>query len=282
MRHLAIPRRSVAPGLLALVLLCLLAGCQGGSPASSPATADRTSEARSALHLVAIGDSIPLNSKDDCPGCIGFVDRYVHAVEEATGRRVDVANLAQHTNLTLPDLLAQLDALENDLAGADVIIVGIAHNSIELNADRPCGADPVDEKPNWSAMTVQCAEDSAHAARAEYEQLFSTIADMRSGKPTLLRTINRYNDWIGWSDAHLTPDQEQITAEFIARWNEVLCGAATSSGFGCADVSTAFNGADGLKPSDDLLAADYTHPSDKGNSVIADLLASMGFDPLAH
>jgi lysophospholipase L1-like esterase len=39
-------------------------------------------------------------------------------------------------------------------------------------------------------------------------------------------------------------------------------------------------GPDGLKPSGDLLGKDYTHPSDKGNEVIARVLEDLGFAPL--
>jgi hypothetical protein len=61
----------------------------------------------------------------------------------------------------------------------------------------------------------------------------------------------------------------------------MLCSAADANGFTCADISTAFNGEDGTTPSGDLLARDYTHPSDKGNQVIADVLVKLGFEPLA-
>jgi hypothetical protein len=43
----------------------------------------------------------------------------------------------------------------------------------------------------------------------------------------------------------------------------MICKSAKANGFGCADLSKAFNGPDGMKPSADLLADDYTHPSDK-------------------
>jgi lysophospholipase L1-like esterase len=274
-------RLGAAQALTAFALLSVLAGCQG-SQRVAPSSPTPRGEAGAALRLVAIGDSIPLNKDDDCPGCTGFVARYAAAVEKATDRRVEVSNHAQHNGLTLPGLLAELGDLKDDLAGADVIIVGIAHNTIELNADRPCGADLVNRQPAWPAMTASCAERSAQAARSAYEQLFSAIAELRSGKPTLLRTISRYNDWVGGAEAHLTPAQERITAMFIARWNAVLCAAANAKGFGCADIATAFNGSDGLKPSGELLAADYTHPSDRGNARIADVLVAMGFDPLAR
>jgi lysophospholipase L1-like esterase len=60
----------------------------------------------------------------------------------------------------------------------------------------------------------------------------------------------------------------------------MICKAALENGFVCADIYQAFNGPDGLKPSGDLLASDYTHPSDKGNEVIARILTELGFAPL--
>ena len=265
----------IMAGLLALILLCVSA-C--GS-AATDGEVDRKSPAP-ALSLVVIGDSIPYNSPEDCPGCRSFADRYAQSIEAAADRPVSVKNLSQHNNLTLPLLLQELDTFQSSLAPADVIVVGIAHNTIELNADRPCGQPLVDDQPDWTAMTRTCADNSTKAARPLYDELFTKVRDMREGKPTILRTINRYNDWIGWSDARLTPGQTETVVDFIAKWNEMLCASATEHGFGCADLSAAFNGPDGTKPSGDLLADDYTHPSDKGNTLIAERLTALGFAPL--
>ena len=57
----------------------------------------------------------------------------------------------------------------------------------------------------------------------------------------------------------------------IDAWNEMICAAAEKSGFVCTDISTAFNGEDGRKPSGALLAGDYTHPSQRGNDLIGHL-----------
>jgi lysophospholipase L1-like esterase len=207
----------------------------GTSPTPTATTAGSTSQA---LHLVAIGDSIPNNSPQDCPGCTGFVDRYAKAVETATGRPVEDESLSEHTGLTLPGLLDELDQLQGKLAAADVIVVGIAHNSNDLSSDLPCGK-PRDsnEMPDWSVMDRQ-------------------------------RAIR-------------TPAQQRQTAVFVAPWNTMICKSAKANGFGCTDLAKAFNGPDGLRPSGDLLADDYTHPSDKGNATIARVLADLGYAPLA-
>jgi len=263
-------------------------GAAGGArPAATTApeaTTGPTSADDSVLRLVAIGDSIPFNSANDCAGCTGFVDQYAAALGKATGRRVITTNLSQHNGLTLPMLMDELDGFRDDLSAADAIIVGIAHNSIAMNADKPCGAtfDPATNTlSDWDVVNEQCSAASIAEYRPMYDELYSTIAGWRAGKPTLLRTIDKYSDWLGWTAAHLTPEQEEKTIMMHDAWNTMLCDSAEANGFVCADIYHEFNGAEGTKPSGELLGPDYTHPSQKGNDVIARTLISEGFAPIA-
>lgn len=292
-------RRRSGRALLVAALLGVLTvstGCGGSEPdteeaaASSSATGSPSTGAAladTALRLVAIGDSIPFNSPDDCPGCTGFVDRYATALADETGRKVETLNLSQHNSLTLPMLLEELhesDVFESSLRAADAVIVGIAHNTITLNSETPCGSrfdEATSTLEDWSKVTPACARTTAEQYRPKFEQLYSTIASWRSGKPTILLTINKYSDWLGWADAHLTPDQGRRTVLVHDAWNRMLCDAAKKNGFTCVDVYHAFNGPRGTRPAADLLAGDYTHPSNKGNARIADLLVSQGFAPIA-
>jgi hypothetical protein len=73
------------------------------------------------------------------------------------------------------------------------------HDGNEMNADQPCGKPLKNDMPDWSAMDRQCAIRSAQQYRSSYDRLYSQIASWRQGKPTILRTINRYNDFIGWT-----------------------------------------------------------------------------------
>ena len=266
--------------LLGLTVPVALTSC--ASAPSTPTTSHASpASTLPAVSLVVIGDSIPNNSPDDCPGCNGFVNRYSVALGSATGRRVEVRNLSQHNGLTLPGLLAELKTFKAPLAAADVILVGIAHNSNELNAEQPCGEPNSPSGPTWAKMTPKCAATSAARSRAGYERLYSTIAALRAGKPTILRTIDRYNDWIGNPGALYSATDALKTKPFIDDWNRMLCTAAVKSGFRCADIAAAINGPDGVKPAGDLLALDYTHLSDKGNGVVAGVLVAEGFAPLA-
>jgi lysophospholipase L1-like esterase len=275
----------------ALVLLpsCSSSGSAGPPTSSSTTSATPSDSSGDSLHLVAIGDSIPYNSPDACPGCTGFVEQYADAVSAAVGRPVTVENLSQYTGLTLPQLLDELDSFEDQISAADIVLVGIAHNSNELNADAPCGKPLVAGKvpdwpvPDWSAMTRECAQASTAAYEPQYDDLYTQVAAMRAGKPTILRTINRYNDWIGVPSylATITPAQGLITKRFIDPWSAMICRTAKAHGFGCADIYHAFNGPHGTRASGDLVGSDYTHPSQSGNDLISQQLEALGYAPLA-
>jgi lysophospholipase L1-like esterase len=282
--------RQCVTAIAAAAMLLALAACNTAGPSASSETSSAaptsgpttTSSAEPAgLSLVAIGDSIPYNSPEDCPGCTGFVDQYAKAVEKATGKHVTMQNLSQHTGLTLPQLLDELDSFKQSLSAADVILVGIAHNSFELNADAPCGRPLVNETPIWSVVNAKCATESAAKYQPMYQKLYSQIAAWRAGKPTILRTINRYSDWIGFADAHLTRAQVLKTKTMIDAWDKMLCSTATANGIVCADIYHAFNGPAGTRAAAGLLGPDYTHPSQRGNDTIENVLDALGYAPLA-
>jgi len=284
-----------------LVVAAVLTGC-GGAPSAAttptspagatvivPTTAPAPTAAPTsksvptaglvAWSLVAVGDSIPFNSPDDCPGCTGFVDRYAAAITKLTGHPVKVTNLSQHNGLQIDGLLDELktDAKRRDaLATADIIVVSIGHNDTAWNrGDDPCDGQNGDN-PDWSKYNATCATAAAEIFRPKFERVFSQIVALRTGKPTIFRTINVYNDWIG--EDGVPSAATNATNDFINAWDAMTCKAATSNGFACADIYHAFNGSDGRTPALDLLGKDYTHPSDKGNEVIARVLADLGFE----
>ena len=157
-----------------LAVSLVVVGCgDDDTPAASPEPTMPDSPptiavdpAEGPLRLVAIGDSIPYNSSVDCPGCTGFVDRYAEALGAATGRRVEVANLSMHNGLTLPMLTDGLADLE------DAIIVGVAHNSILLATDDPCGTTwdaSANSFVDWTLIDTECSEASVAEHRPIYD-----------------------------------------------------------------------------------------------------------------
>jgi len=276
---------STRSSLLALAALAvLLCGC---APASTPVpmATETPISPPTPWSLVAVGDSIAVNSSMVCPGCSGFVNRYGDAIFEATGHPVEVRNLSQPM-LKADALLEELktDASRRDaLANADIIIVSIAFNDTPwLRSDDPCDG-PNGNKPDWSKYNSTCAAAAAEIFRPKFESVYAQIVALREGKPTIFRTINRYNDWIGWigeaGEAN-PPEATNATRVVLDAWSAMVCETAQENGFTCADIYHTFNGAAGLTPSGDLLAKDYTHPSDKGNEVIARVLTDLGYAPL--
>ncbi len=256
------------------------------NPTNAP-TEPSTPSGPAPWSLIAVGDSLPFNSPDDCPHCTGFVDRYAAAITQATGHPVKVQNLSQHNGLQTDDLLEELktDVKRREaLANADIIIVSIGNNDTPWNRDD----DPCDGAgyPVWSKFNPTCAAAAAEIFRPKLESVFSQIVALRAGKPTIFRTINGYNDWLGGIDqdsGSVTPPEATTPTRLVLdAWSAMTCKAAEANGFACADTYHAFNGPDGLKPiAGDLTATKANgHPSDKGNEVIARVLADLGYAPL--
>ena len=170
-----------------------------------------TTPAMEPWHLVAVGDSIPFNSPEDCPGCTSFVDRYGEAITAVTGHPVDVDNLSKHTGLQVDGLL---DDLECDQFGMHR--PGPTSSSWASPTTTPRGAatttratvtngDDID----WSKYNPTCATAAAEMFRPKYESVYAQIVALRDGKPTIFRTINRYNDWIGWAEGNVPPERRR-------------------------------------------------------------------------
>ena len=258
--------------VFSLLLSFILVGCDQ-STTQLPA--------EPAWSLVAVGDSISISPPVNCPDCVSFVDRYASSITTATGRSVIVTNLSQRM-LQIDGLIIKVEydeVMRAALPEADIIIVSIAFNDVAwLRNDDPCDGITTDA-PDWSKFDAACAAAAAEVFRPRFEDLFAQIVAFRNGKPTIFLTINRYNDWIGWEGGN-PPEATTATQIFLDAWNAMVCKAAQDNDFLCADVYHAFNGSDGLTPSLDLLAVDYTHLSDRGHEVIAQLLTDFGFSPL--
>jgi lysophospholipase L1-like esterase len=302
----------VSKNWLVLVAAILMAACGSGATASSqpaatsvsspatPSTAPTSAAPSKAVVdpwiVVALGDSIPYNLEDDCPGCRGFVDQYQLDFQKASGHPVTPRNLSKHTGLRLQGLLDDLanPSTQASVAQGDAIIVGIGFNDVPFNVDD----DPCDGATQWDTreqaiagakqITAACMKKWTDKMRPKFEEMYSQIAALRAGKPTILLTIDRYNDNPGWCENRTcawngpTTPKEVVAATKLAvdAWDEMMCEAAVKNGFTCVDIYHSFNGPDGLQAAGDLLAADYTHPSQAGNDRIAELLAAEGYDPV--
>jgi lysophospholipase L1-like esterase len=267
-------------GVAALALALALSACGGGesdevseSPASDP----------SPVSVVVIGDSIPFNAADDCPGCTAFVDSYGTALGEELGETVEVTNLSRHDGARTGDIVEQLQSgeLTEPLANADLVIVSVGFN------DQPPYVDPevpchVEEPASAGEAVEAVLETTKACVDTATETLQQTaaeaLAEVRAEAPeAALAALVPYDSWNGWLalDAVPAPQREAVTglvSYSLVASREALCAEVEAVDGVCVDVYQAFNGADGRRPSGDLLASDYTHPSQEGNDRIRDLL----------
>jgi lysophospholipase L1-like esterase len=218
-----------------------------GSPPSPNPTPTASPSGALPFSLVVVGDSIPFNSPDDCPGCTGFIDRYAAAITLATGHTVTVQNLSQHNGLQTDGLLAELQADQlrrAALATADVIVVSIGFNDIGwIRLDDTCDGPTPDTDPmDWTKYTAACGMSSAATFKPKLERVYAEIVALRAGKATILRTTNRYNDAIAASWSAGKGNAVKGSRAVVEAWNAMACKAAQVSGFVCADIYHALNG----------------------------------------
>jgi lysophospholipase L1-like esterase len=212
------------------------------------------------------------------------VDRYGEALAAATGTAVAVRNLGR-PSLRVERLLQDLtdgSTVADTAASADAIVVAVGNSDAPWNiTDDACDgeATAVDLVP-WEMYTDACISAEVERFRPTFDAVFKRLVELRAGRPTIYRAIDRYNDWIGFEGGVVPPEAVEVSVAYNDAWNSMICETAEANGFACAEISTTFNGADGRTASGDLLAPDYIHPSDTGHERIAEVLVELGFAPL--
>jgi lysophospholipase L1-like esterase len=275
------PRR-LSGAFLAIGLAVAVVGC---APATVPSTSPSgtAGESDSARTVVAIGDSIPFNSPYDCPGCTGFVESYAEALTESTGESYAAVNRSRHDGARTDDILQEVQSgsLDEVLSDADIIIVSAGFNDQPPYdsgdcADPAINLDSVDGATQaLIATTSDCIAEQTAASGSNLSGVLEGVRDVAPDAEILV--LDAYNAWTGWPDfqkvgAERVNAATQTVVAALLAWRTASCDAAAAVKAECIDVLQAFNGEDATTPAGDLVAADYTHPSQKGNDLIRDLL----------
>lgn len=280
--------RLLLPALVAVALTaCGTGGVTETAPDASAGATGAPSEsvtpsAAADMLLVVLGDSIPYNSPDDCPGCTGFADAYATAIGEAEGITVEVQNLSRHDGAGITDILEQVEGGDADeaLTAADAVILSAGFNDQPpyWRSGAPCAGDVNSDDQAIDlliATTPTCIADATGAASEDYARL---LAALRERAPEAeLTTLTAYNAWTGWAafDARTPEDAaaaEDVVVSALEQWRDAACTRTAAVDGTCVDLLEPFNGADGRTAAGELLARDYTHPSQLGNDLIRDEL----------
>lgn len=296
-------RRNLAV-LSLLAALFALAGCTGSAPATDSQAASPTGPApltlaASPLSLVVVGDSIPYG-KQFCTGCNTFVAQYAAALRKRTGRPVEPTNLSRDDSASLSDIVKQVttdNALHGALAKADVMLLSAGFNSTFPDAGQPPpGGFPMGcdgREPGVAdsllaraaATTLDCTSKMVQRWAKDYDLIFSTMAHLRTGKPTVFIVLNVYNGNLNNPDiragmnAAAFAKTERVLVDVLNQWNGMLCRTARTHHFQCVDIYHVMNGPQGNRPPGEL-SSDGTHPSQSGNDRIAALLSRIDIGAL--
>jgi hypothetical protein len=119
------------------------------------------------------------------------------------------------------------------------------------------------------------------------DAIAAEVAELRDGKPTVLRAMTAPNVLTGAEDVippFLAASATEVGAYEALSERDSTCAAVRQHGGECADVVTAFNGPDGTQ---DAYAAgllnhdDCCYPNAAGQQKIAELLLETGSEPRA-
>jgi lysophospholipase L1-like esterase len=272
------PTRATALVALAVLVMTSCAGPVAGDRATPAPTSTREPTV-----VLVIGDSIPYNSPQDCSGCSGFADSFAKALTAQGKGEVTVRNKSRHDGATAQDITSQLagDTLTADLGSADIVLLSFGFNDQPPYSSGGPPCQNVSEKDDdavfisgLAATTTECMDSRTESLRAMTATILARVRELAPASS--IAVLNSYNSWIGWEPVGKYPDKADAVAEKSAyalnAWNAALCKEAALMNAACLDIYHAFNGPDGRTPAGDLLASDYTHPSQAGNDAITKVL----------
>ena len=278
----------VVSALIAAISVCAGGGTGGQQAASTPTPTptpipapSAASTPRHTINVVVIGDSIAFGG-GDCGGCAAYVDLYASALSKRPGLQARAGNYSTHDGLHAVGLIQRLKTeteYRRAVQRADILIISILHNDTTWASDTDtCDgnkSDPID----FSKYTKPCVAATAKTGGDALTQILAQTKSLRAGKPTVRIVPTIYNDWIGTDGA--PAGSTKGSKLVLDTFEREMCRVAKAAGAVCLDVYRDFNGPDGLKPSGDLLAFDFTHPSAKGHERIAQLLEKVDVSKVA-
>ncbi len=126
-----------------------------------------------------------------------------------------------------------------------------------------------------AATSHDCIDTVVQAIRGQFAEV---VAGVREQAPeAAIGALTAYDSWLGWSeveavDKRTRNDLYDAVRYWMHEWRDAMCDEAEAVGAVCVDVYKPSTDPKADQPPADFVAADYTHPSQKGNDVIRDLL----------
>jgi len=257
-----------AASVATLAVLLLATACAGEEPDGAvelPALASSTEA--DALHYVALGDSWPFGAH--CGGCTPFPELYARALESAGPVVFEDLTLDGGTTSDLVAMLDAADAVREDVAEADVVVISVGGNDMEMSG------------PDWLAGTcggpdgMTCWRRLARSWERNMGRLLDRVAELREDRPTAVRVLSAANEFL--SDEGLLRDfgkdfGREEGATIMAWQKRAFCRAAGERQMKCLDLRPVLNGPELDQPAD--------VNSQASMQAVADALLAMGLPEL--
>jgi lysophospholipase L1-like esterase len=236
------------------------------STTSSATTTSTTSSATSSTtaswpaSLVALGDSVP--AADTCD-CTGFVERLGPQLQAATHRAWSVHNDAV-SGYTSGDVLDDLQDpdVQRDLSTADLVVVQVGANDLDLDQVGDPDCDPV--------ATSDCYTQTLDQLEGTLGRIVDGIRSLDQ-RPDLQIALLGY--WNVTVDGQVAAAQGsafvKASVALTEATNAVISGVADRSGSIYVDTRTPFDGASGTRDATDDLLDDGDHPDGSGHALLA-------------
>ena len=223
----------------------------------------------------------------------GVADEYAARIEQDLGVQVEVHDLWG------PGLSARkiLDALRGEYRWTDLSYNFIEPVSFIEEAevivvygdwlDSQTAEHPWDwncalwYEPNRLCQeTTSCGAETFAQYESDLADIFEEIFAIRGGKPVILRTADWYLPW-GPLETWRACSQEQICKQCLLNCSDAIHRVADEYGVPVAGLYKAFSGSDLSLDMPREFFRDEVNPSAKGATAIADVLADLGYEPVA-
>lgn len=272
-----------------MLIALLLFGCSTprGTPTQVPPTAAPTptnsSDGSEVWDLVYISDSSGM----------GVADKYAAHIEQDMGVHIEVHDLwggGNSAQYILGALRGERYLTTFIHMGVDLVpfieeaeVIVVYGNPLESEtAEHPWDwncAIGYDDDPECLAST-SCGEETFAQYEADLAAIYEEIFAIRGGEPVILRTADWYLPW-GPLETWRTCGHEQMCKQCQLNWLEAIHRVADEYGVPVAGLMEAFSGPNLDREMPREFIRDDVHPSDEGAAAIADVLADLGYEPVA-
>lgn len=291
------------------LLASLVAACAASGGVTAPPVPTAPSSAAtvvppqaSDVSVPSVGPSSPgveweLLWVSDSTGSGGVAAAYARRIEAAEGVQVRVHD-AWAGSLTARTVLRILQGqdggvlrtwasgdvnLRDAVREAEVIVIsgGFTDSPTPGHPSNMLQACPA-IAPAGSAcpVAVACGPETWAQYETDMVAIFDEVFALRDGRPVILRTHDWYLPW-GPRSAWETCSVVQPCSECHRQLSEAIHRAAETHGVPVAGYFAAFAGPSLDTPLPSAWQRDELHPSAEGAEHLADVMASLGFDPVA-